>query len=155
MTDVVVVCTKQRVVTEFLTVEGFSPTEIHRSLRSVYGEDAIDASSDAGSNRCKSGKKDIVDTPNRGRPVTAVMTESKGKFDALVRDDSSITTRELCTARGIDKPVIMDIIRELGYRKFCATCLPKMLTVEHKTDRQNSGVARGVGRATPSEIPKF
>jgi hypothetical protein len=65
------------------------------------------------------------------------MTKSKGNFDTLVRDDSPITTRELCTARGIGKPVIMAIIRELGYRKFCATCLPKMLTVEHKTDRKS------------------
>jgi hypothetical protein len=66
-----------------------------------------------------------------------MMTESKGKFDALVRDDTPITTRKLCTARGIGKPVIMVIIRELGYRKFCAMCLPKMLTIEHKTSVQD------------------
>jgi hypothetical protein len=66
-----------------------------------------------------------------------MMTDSKGKFDALVRDDTPITTRELCTARGIGEPVIMAIIREHDYRKFCATCLPKMLTIEHKTDRKN------------------
>jgi hypothetical protein len=48
VTDIVVVRARQRVAIEFLTVEGFSPNEIHRSLRSVYGEDAIDASSDAG-----------------------------------------------------------------------------------------------------------
>jgi len=64
------------------------------------------------------------------------MTESNGKLDALVRDDSPITTREICTARGIGKPVIMAIIRELGSRKFCVTCLPKMLIVKHKTDRK-------------------
>jgi hypothetical protein len=33
--------TSQEVVTEFLTVEGSSPIEIHRRLRSVYGEDDI------------------------------------------------------------------------------------------------------------------
>jgi len=31
----------------------------------------------------------------------------------------------------------MAIIRELGYRKFCVTCLPKMLIAEQKTDRKN------------------
>lgn len=66
------------------------------------------------------------------------MTESKGKFDALIRDDSPITTRKLCTTRGIGKPVIMAIIRELDYRKFCATCLPKMLTFEYNTDRKKN-----------------
>jgi hypothetical protein len=38
-----------RVVTEFLTAEGYSPIEIHRRLRGVYGEEAIDVSSEAGS----------------------------------------------------------------------------------------------------------
>jgi hypothetical protein len=31
-----------------LTADGCSPLEIHRRLRSVYGEDAIDVGSDAG-----------------------------------------------------------------------------------------------------------
>jgi hypothetical protein len=39
------VCTKQRVVIEFLTAEGSSPIGNHRLLRSMYGEDAIDVSS--------------------------------------------------------------------------------------------------------------
>jgi hypothetical protein len=69
-----------------------------------------------------------------------MMTESKGKFDALIRIDTPITTRELCTARGIGKPVFIAIIIELGYRNFCATCLPKILTIEHKTDRKKTSV---------------
>ena len=32
----------QRVMMGFLTVEGSSPTEIQRRMRSVYSEDAID-----------------------------------------------------------------------------------------------------------------
>jgi hypothetical protein len=36
---------RHRVVTEFLIVEGSSPIEIDRYLRSVYGENAIDVSS--------------------------------------------------------------------------------------------------------------
>ena len=41
--------TKSIVVTEFLTAEDSSPIEIHTRLRSAYGMDAIDVSSDAGS----------------------------------------------------------------------------------------------------------
>jgi hypothetical protein len=33
----------------------------------------------------------------------------------------------------IGKPAIMDIIRELGYRKVCTKCVPKVLTAENKT----------------------
>jgi hypothetical protein len=48
LADVVDVGTRQRVVTEFLTTEDSSPIEIHRRLRSVCGEDAIDVSSERG-----------------------------------------------------------------------------------------------------------
>jgi transposase len=87
----------------------------------VYGGDAIDVSSvRRWVHRLKSGEKDISDTPGSGRPAAAATTETKDKFDALIRDDSPITTRELCTEIGIGKPAIMAIIRELGYRKVSA-----------------------------------
>jgi len=66
MTDVVVVRTRQRVVTEVFTVEGFSPTEIHRSLRSVCGEDASDASSNAGSIVIRAVKRTLLTHPAAG-----------------------------------------------------------------------------------------
>jgi hypothetical protein len=47
--DVVDVCTKRRVANEFLNAEGSSLIQIYRRRRSVYGEDAIHVSSDAGS----------------------------------------------------------------------------------------------------------
>jgi hypothetical protein len=49
MAHVVDLCTRQRVEIEFFTAEGCSPIEIHRCLRSMFGEDAIDCASDAGS----------------------------------------------------------------------------------------------------------
>jgi len=35
---------KQRVVIEFLTAENVIPTEIHRRLKVVYGDDAVNRS---------------------------------------------------------------------------------------------------------------
>ncbi|PNF18261.1 hypothetical protein B7P43_G16306 [Cryptotermes secundus] len=35
---------KQRAVFEFLTAEKVTPTEIHRRLKAVYGDDAVDRS---------------------------------------------------------------------------------------------------------------
>jgi hypothetical protein len=56
------VCTRQRVVIEFLTAEASSPIEIHRLLRSMYGEDAMDVSSDRCWVHCfESRGKDIGD----------------------------------------------------------------------------------------------
>ena len=57
--------TGQRVVTEFLTAEGSSPTDIHKRLRSVYGEDDTDVSSVRRRfRRFKSRERDIVDRPH-------------------------------------------------------------------------------------------
>jgi hypothetical protein len=47
------------------------------------------------------------------------MTEAEDKVDALIRDDSSITS-EMCAAVGIGKLAVMDIIRGIGYRQVCA-----------------------------------
>jgi len=66
VTNVVVLRTRQRVVTEFLTVEDFSPTEIHRSLRSVCGVGDINVSSDAGSIVIRAVKRKLLTHPAAG-----------------------------------------------------------------------------------------
>jgi hypothetical protein len=115
-------------VIEFLTAEGPSPTDIPRRLRGLYGEDALNVSSiRCWVRRFKDGEQDIGDRPSSGRPASTATTETKVKFDALIRDDRRITS-ELCAAIGIGK---------LGYRKVCARWVPKMLTVKHKTFRKH------------------
>ena len=46
MTDIVDVGTRQRLVAEFLTTDGSNTIKIHRRLRSVCSENAIDVSSE-------------------------------------------------------------------------------------------------------------
>jgi len=41
------ICTRPRVAIAILTTAGTSPIEIHRHLRSMYGEDAVDVGSDS------------------------------------------------------------------------------------------------------------
>jgi len=70
--DVVDVRTRHRVVTEFLTAEGCSPTEIHRLFRSVYGKSATDVSTVRHwVRRFDSGEKHTGDMPRRARPAMA------------------------------------------------------------------------------------
>jgi transposase len=58
------------VVIQFLTVVGSSPIKIHRHLKSVCGEDAIDVSSVRHwVRRFKRGGKDIGDRPHSSRPA--------------------------------------------------------------------------------------
>jgi hypothetical protein len=70
--------------------------------------------------------------PLRGRSAKTPTTETKDKVDALIRDDCCITSEE-CSAIWFEKPAVMIIIREFGYRNIGARWVPRMLTVEHKT----------------------
>jgi transposase len=91
----------------------------------VYGEDAIDVSSvRRWVRRFKIGENDSGDRPRSGRPHTAATTETKDAVDVPIRDGRRIATSELCAAVGIGKPAVLTIFRELGYRKFCARCVP-------------------------------
>jgi hypothetical protein len=72
MADVVDVCTRQRVAIEFFNAEGSSVIEIHRNLRSVHGEDAIDISPVRHWVHCfKSSENDSSDKPRTSRPAMA------------------------------------------------------------------------------------
>ena len=61
--DIVDVRTGQRAETEFHTVGGSSPKEIHRYLSSVDGGDAIHVSSDAGPVVLRPVRKTLVTGP--------------------------------------------------------------------------------------------
>jgi hypothetical protein len=85
-------------VTEFLPVEGYSPTEIHRRLRSVYGEYAINVRSvRLWFLPFKSSDKDAGDWPRSGRPAAAATTETKNRVNVyfvsqLLMQYASIST---------------------------------------------------------------
>jgi hypothetical protein len=64
MADDVGIRARQRMVIEFLGTEGSSPIDIHRRLRSIYGEDVMDISSIRHwVRRFKSSEQDIGDRP--------------------------------------------------------------------------------------------
>jgi hypothetical protein len=72
---------KQRAVTEFLSAENVTPAEIHHRLQTVYGENTVNRTT---VNRWaikfreyEPGRTNIVDQPNRGRPVS--VTDDKHK----------------------------------------------------------------------------
>jgi hypothetical protein len=74
MADAMHLRTGLRVLIKFLTVEGSSPIEIHRNLRIVCDENAIDVGLVTGS--IKNSEEDIGDRPHIGQPATAVTSET-------------------------------------------------------------------------------
>jgi transposase len=97
---------KQRAVIEFLTAEKVTPTEIHRRLKAVYRDDAVDRST---VNRwvikfrgCEPGKAIIVETRS-GRPITATDDNHRKLVDDLIQDDLRITQKRIANHIGISK----------------------------------------------------
>lgn len=70
----------------------------------------------------------------------------------LIWNDRHITS-ELCAARGTGKPAVISIIRELGYRKVCATWVPKMRTAKQKTTRQKK--KKKLCRISPAQCERL
>jgi hypothetical protein len=77
----------------------------------VYGEDAESVV-------LRAVKRTLETGPRRGLPALA-LTKTKDKVDALIRDVRRITS-EQCAAVWFEKPAVVIIIRELGYRNICA-----------------------------------
>lgn len=130
---------KQRAVIEFLTAEKVTPTEIHRRLKDVYGDDAVDRST---VNRwvikfrdCEPGKAIIVDETRSGRPITATDDKHRKLVDDLIQNDRRITQKRIANHIGISKERVGFIIEQLGYRKICARWVPRRLTDENKQRR--------------------
>jgi hypothetical protein len=72
-----------------------------------------------------------------GPPATAPRAETKNKVDALIRDDSRITS-EQCAASWCENPPVIIIIGKLCYRNICARWVPQMLTVERTTPQKKN-----------------
>lgn len=66
-----------------------------------------------------SSKRTLI-KPHNDQPPTAKMMETRDKVAVLIWDNYHITTSELCATIEIGTPVVIAIIRELGYRKVCA-----------------------------------
>jgi len=93
---------KQRAVIEFLSAEKVTPTEIHRRLKAVYGDDAVDRTT---VNRwvikfrgCEPGKPIIVDEKRSGRPITASDDEHRELVGATVNSSRYKVSQALSTS---------------------------------------------------------
>ena len=126
-----------RAVIRFLTAKNCKPIEIYRQLCEVYGDNII---TEGGVRqwviRFKNGRTNVHDEHRSGRPsiVTAELVE---KVDAEVRENRKFTITELSLSfPQISRSLLHEIISEkLGYHKFCARWIPKLLTEDHKNQR--------------------
>jgi len=90
---------KHRAVTEFLSAENVTATEIHRRLQAVYGENTVNRTR---VNRwaikfreCEPGRANIVDQPRSGRPVSVTDDRHQKQVDELIKHDRRITQKQI------------------------------------------------------------
>jgi transposase len=144
----------QRVVIEFLLKEGNSAEVTYKRLHDTYGEACTGTSSvRRWVKHFKDGNTDIADQPRCGRPITAATESNKQKVDEL-RQNRSITVREIAVQLGVGNHAVQDMMEILGYRTVCSRWVPRLLTEEHKT-AGNCSPIHPTFRMAPSDYHLF
>ena len=104
---------KQSAVIEFRVAEKESVRNFHKCLCIVYGSAAAVDTSTAGHWVQKVMATEQQDFLRSGRPFVAVRPEVLQRDDVIVREDGSITTRQLALILSVSKGSVSRIIRDL------------------------------------------
>ena len=129
-----------RAVTWFLFKEGATATEILQRLQNVCSECAPSrATVFRWFDGFRGGKNTITDEKKSGRPKTASTRENLEKVANLIKEDPRITIGKLSDELAIGRNAIESILHdELHLVKMSAHWIPKLLTCEQKTARQET-----------------
>ena len=129
---------KQRALIEFLTAENNPPIQIHRRMKTVYGDECIDISNVrrwVARARKHDPHLNVCDKARSGRPRTATDETHRNRVDQLNRENRRITQAQLALQCGISRERVQALIAELRYRKVCAWWVTQMLTPDMKQRR--------------------
>ncbi|GBO36303.1 hypothetical protein AVEN_272950-1 [Araneus ventricosus] len=134
-------CEMQEVI-RFLWAKKLSAADIHRELCAVYGPNVMSE----GVVRqwvffFKDGRTNIHDESRSGRP-SVVSADLIKEIDEKIRLFRNFTITQLSEhLPNISLTVLYETVTgKLGCRKFCARCVPKMLTEFHKTSRMGAAL---------------
>ncbi|GBL88099.1 hypothetical protein AVEN_133745-1 [Araneus ventricosus] len=125
---------KVRSVIRFLNAKNVKPTEIHRQLVEIYGENVMtDGMVRKWVRQFSDGRTNVHDEARSGRP-SVVNDGLVAKVNEKIRENNRFTIRMLCDEfPQISKTVLHEIVtNRLNYRKLCSRWVPKMLAGVHK-----------------------
>ena len=129
---------KQRVVIEFLQLEGETAQNINRRLKQMYGDGVIDYSTvmrwmkRINDGQEEPAESDLCDRPRSGRPSSAHSSANIDRANALIKENRRITINELAESLGVSAGSAVKIVNTLGYSKVCARWVTRQLTEAHK-----------------------
>jgi transposase len=131
---------QQGINVKFCVKLGKAPTETHKMLRTVYGDEALSRSSVFGwFKRFKYGRQDLQDGPRSGRPSNPRNADKIANVLEMVTRDRRLTLRMMSDELNINKKTIRQILHEdLRKRKICVKFVPHSLTDEQKQRRLTS-----------------
>ena len=98
---------KQRAVIEFLTAEGAAPTDFHRRMVTIYGNQTVDVCTvRLWARTCQEGdpgSSDLGDKPRRGRPRKATDESHQERIDELIRGNRGSKQSEIAAKSASQK----------------------------------------------------
>lgn len=126
----------------FLLAKNLKPIEIYRQVCEVYGNNVMNESSvRKWCSQFKNGRTNVHDEEKSGRP-SIVTDELVAKVDDNIRENRRFTITELslCFPQ-VSRTLLFEIVtQKLGYHKFCARWVPKLLTDHHKGLRMGAAL---------------
>jgi len=132
---------KVRSVVRFLNAKCEHPAEIHKQIVAVYGNFMNRQNVTRLCREFSEGRTDVHDDQRSGRP-SVISDDFLQEFEGEIRANLRVTIREFhYITPEVSKTTIHEVVTEkLGYRKLCASWVPKMLTDDHKTKRMGSAL---------------
>ena len=123
-------CDEQQSIVRFLWAKGHNPSEIHRDMCGVYGEDCMDCSNV--SRWCtffKDDHENLCDLTHSSRSFTAATPQNVTTIEAAIFNDRQIQLRALFQQFNISQGAAYNIVHDtLKFHKVNAHWVPKILT---------------------------
>jgi len=115
--------------------------EIHKKIVAVYVNVINRQNVTKWCREFSEGRTDVHDEQRSGRP-SLISDDLLREIEGEIRTNQSMTVRELHhIIPKVSKTIIHEAVTEkIGYRKLCASWVPKMLTDDHKTKLMGSAL---------------
>jgi transposase len=126
-----------RAVIRFLNTKQKSPTENHKEVLEVYGENVISRKQVlVWCDQFKDGRTSLLDEERTGRPTTACNAVNERRVEQILLTDRRMKLKDIAYTLNLSKTTVYRIVHyTLGYRKVSARWVPKELTEHHKAQR--------------------
>ena len=82
--------------------------------------------------KVKDGNTSIQAQPRSGRPRTASTEPNEKRVDEIIKENRRGTLGAIVTKLVIGHNAVQEMIGSLGYRKICASWVPRLLTKDRK-----------------------